>query len=427
MYIFYDTISNIVNEVLSAIFAAFNGLAWLAAQQTYNNLLVPEMSSSFLYPTIIKGNQTGFFMYAYYFSSYILFSIVDPLLVIVLLGIGFLYLSKVFFSQNSERFKDLIPKFILAVILSNFTNYISSIILEFGYSLYSTIYTFDGSKWTNFQNIFPIYSTPWTNNALLEFILKVIVLFTILAIAIIIGIRTGLLGVLIVLLPIASVLLIFPQTKSLGKKIWIVFIDMAVLPFFVLIPLILAVNVNNINTTGFILATGLLFISAGMPYFISEYGNSVFHMGFDKASNFINQGFNASMNSLSLPVAAATSFGGGAINGLRGSSAPTSTLLSTKQLVGNINSSVGYMAGSLTNKAVNKGGVYVVGKISSIKYNRYVKNLDKSSSIDHYRNNVGKDLNEHLNNFDVGNVKKDLSKLNKANDMYNLEGDLKND
>lgn len=428
------TINQIVNTVLTLLFAIFNIFAWVTAQQTYDNLFIPEMKPYNLFPSLLNGNQKNLFSASASLSNYILINIIDPILIILLLIIGFIYLGKVFLPSWNEKFRELIPRFVIATVVANFTVYISGIILEFGLATYIVLYGYGDKNWQHFGKLYPLFVTPWGNNSLLEFILKVVVIFTIVTLSMVIAIRTSLIAVLIVLLPIGSIMWIFPQTRQYAKKIWVIFIEMVFLPFFVLIPLILATSINDTDTYGFLLTTGMLLIAAGMPYFISNYGGSIAHMGMDKVSSFINYGLSTGMSLSSMPITTGGYFISGATSGLSGSK-----LLASSSSAGNMGSGKGIMhypankihsfsekAGHSVGSTINKAGNIISGEITGLKYSKKLMEAERSrSNISNNLRNVGSHMINNLHKKDTTSIKKNLNELNRANDRSEVLKRLK--
>src|SRR5579859_4756207 len=105
------------------LFAVFSGLtAMLAAVigPTYDNLLVPELQPSSLFPAFPpSGGSTSFLSQAASFSSYLVANLVDPAIALVGVGLAVVFLGRSFFGRWKGRAEPLLGRLVLAVLLSN--------------------------------------------------------------------------------------------------------------------------------------------------------------------------------------------------------------------------------------------------------------------------------------------------------------------
>jgi len=88
-------------------------------------------------------------------------------------------------------------------------------------------------------------------------------------------VRDVLFGVLIVLLPMASLFLLTPWTSKIGERIWGLTIDLILLPFVMIIPLMLVGTVANSVSfviAGLVISTGAIYLLATEPFILSGIG-----------------------------------------------------------------------------------------------------------------------------------------------------------
>ncbi|MCI4336239.1 MAG: hypothetical protein L3K17_03455, partial [Thermoplasmata archaeon] len=105
----------IVQAFLFAFFATLTSILSAITGPTYDNLLVPELSGGALYPAMpLGGGGTGFLATAATFSDYLLANLVDPLIVLVALAIGLLYLGRSFLGRWAVQFEAALPKMVLS-------------------------------------------------------------------------------------------------------------------------------------------------------------------------------------------------------------------------------------------------------------------------------------------------------------------------
>jgi hypothetical protein len=278
-----DLSTGAIQALLFAIFAA--GTAALAAVigPTYDNLLVPELSADSLYPSLSAGGGGGILASAARFSSYLLTGIVDPAIALAVLGVGALYLVRAFLGTYRPQLTALLPRLVVAVLVSNLTLPISGGILGLASVVYPYVAGFDGGAWQHWQNLggWGLVQFSW-DNGILAFIVAFFLFSLVLLLAAAVAIRDALLGVLLVLLPIFTLMWPVPWFSSLARRSWLWFIELAFLPCVLVIPLELAVG-----STSILLLMGYLVVSLASPSLLSMAGSSLTNAGFPSAGGAV--------------------------------------------------------------------------------------------------------------------------------------------
>ncbi len=275
-----------VRALLFALFAAMTAVLSDILAPTYDNLLVPELQPGALYPRLTASGGSGFLGLAANFSSALLTGLVDPALALLGLVIAGLYLVRAVVATWKPRLQALLPKLVVAVLVSNLTLPIAGALLALAGATYPVFAGWDGGAWQQWVNIGGVggFQYSWDNGAValvLTFLLFTIVLLLALAIAV----RNALLGVLLVLLPIFSLLWPVPFLGTLARRGWLWFVELAFLPCVLVVPLELAVGSPSI-----LLTMGYLVIALAAPAIISVAGASLTQVGFPGAGGVVANG-----------------------------------------------------------------------------------------------------------------------------------------
>src|SRR5215831_1197495 len=100
----------VFKSVLFALFAQLTLALWVVTGATYDGLFVPMMSASSLYPGLPPGPVApgSFLTTAATFSDYMVANVVDPLVAVVAVVVGLLYLFRASFARWGARFDHLI-------------------------------------------------------------------------------------------------------------------------------------------------------------------------------------------------------------------------------------------------------------------------------------------------------------------------------
>ncbi len=294
-------ISGIIQQILYALFALLTAAVASITGPTYDNLLVPELSSSSLYPTIspdVSGGPT-FVSRAADFSSFLVTNVVDPSIVLIAIGVGGAYLLRSVFPRGFSAVESFLPRLVFAIILANFTLPIAGALLGVGGALYPVVSGFDGGTWQQWVNLAGAgeIQFSWDNGAfafVLSFVMFSLVILLVLAVAL----RDALLGVLLVLLPVFTLLWPIPPLAPLARRAWLLFGELVFLPCILVIPLELAVGAPNAPTL-----VAYLAIALSSPYFLSLAGAQLSGLGFPAAGSTLSSGVQRGLGIASLGAA----------------------------------------------------------------------------------------------------------------------------
>jgi hypothetical protein len=279
---------SIVQAILYALFAGLTAIIAAIIGPTYDNLLVPELSPTALYPSITASNPgaSDFLAPAAHFSTFLLANVVDPAVTLVALGVAVLYFAKVWVHRWSSQLDGLLPRLVVAVVAANFTVPIADGLLSVAASLFPVIAGWDGGAWQHWVNLagFGEITFSWDNGAL-AFVLSLAEFALVFGLVLAIGIRDALLAVLIVLLPIFTLLWPLRPLSNLARRAWLLFAEMAFLPCVLVVPLELAVG-----SPSPVLLVGYLVAALGSPYLVSVAGAHVVGFGLGGGGSMLQTG-----------------------------------------------------------------------------------------------------------------------------------------
>ncbi len=275
-----DPWNALIQALLAGAFGLFTVTMNAAITPTYNGLFVPAMSTSQLFPSLSDpSGGAAFLAEAAKFSSYLLVTIVDPAVALVAVGLGLLYLSKALYQRSGPWAEALIVRFIIAVVVANFTILFATGILDIGAVTYPAIAGWDGGAWQNWTNLSgPSQVTFIWQNGALAFVLTFVEFSLVLLLSILVGLRDAGLAVLLVVLPVFTLLWPIPPFSALARRGWMLFIELALLPCVLVVPLELAVHSPNP-----ILLVAFLTLALSSPYLISISGSQLSQLGFPAA------------------------------------------------------------------------------------------------------------------------------------------------
>lgn len=271
------------SSIQSLLFALFAGLTAILAAilgPTYDGLLVPELTTGALYPTV---GGAGFLGNAASFSSYLVAHLVDPAVPLVALAIGILYLARASVPTLAGRAESLLPKLVFAIVLANFTLPVAGALLGLAGAGYPVVAGFDGGAWTHWVDLGGVGMLAFSwDNGLLAFLLTLVLFGLVLMLALLVALRDALLAVLLVLLPMVTLLYPVPSLAPLAKKAWILFGQLAFLPWVVVVPLELAVGTPSV-----LLLVGYLTVALAAPGLLSFAGGQLASVGFASAGSTV--------------------------------------------------------------------------------------------------------------------------------------------
>ncbi|MFZ0891095.1 MAG: hypothetical protein WB778_08670 [Thermoplasmata archaeon] len=306
-------LGSILQGILFALFALLSATLAAITGPTYDNLLVPELSTSALYPVLSTSSSAGttFLTRATEFSTYLLENLVDPAIALLAIGVALVYLARPYVGRWTGSPEPLLGRLVVAVVLANFTVPVAGAILSLAGAAYPTIAGFDGGAWQHWVNLagYGEISFSWDNGALafvLSFVLFVLVFLLTLAIAL----RDAMLGVLVVLLPVFTLLWPLRPLSTLARRGWLLFVELAFLPCVMVIPLELAVGSPTI-----LLLVGYLAVAVASPFLLSLAGTQLTAFGFPGATGIAAS---ASQRGLGSTSSAGGSYFNAAADRLRG-------------------------------------------------------------------------------------------------------------
>ena len=277
--------SQLVQAVLFAIFAALTGaLTWVIAP-TYDNLFVPEMAPSALFPPLTISSTSGDLMArAAAFSVYLVANVVDPLAVLVILVLGILYLLRASLPARFAAWKELAPRFVLGILVANAVVPLATFLWDLASAVYPLFYDYGGGAWRVYGNLVPAGGLAFSwDNGVLTFLVALAMFMVIFLLALVVELRDALVATLLVLLPPLTLLWPIPSLAGFARKAWKLFGEMIFLPCLMVVPLALAVGAGNV-----LLVLALLGLAAGMPQLLSQAGASFGGLGFPHVGGVVS-------------------------------------------------------------------------------------------------------------------------------------------
>jgi hypothetical protein len=253
-------IGQIINAVLTQLLFSLNLLLISGIGILWQFFIFPFLNPNFSFPYPLKNGDIpslkpvwipgnflpGYQTYAQIgmdfsvnISVIFLNYIVAPFFSIFLIVAAFTYLFKHTFF-GIERFRDYIPRIFLGIVLAYLSIFIVDAFFYISRTIYFFIYSGLNIVWNGnpspYQGISSLQYWPWNyflnfnlstygTNGLLEFIILLGLLSSMLIFTILLVMRIVWIYFLIIILPLASLFLMLPQTENLGKSIWLSFID----------------------------------------------------------------------------------------------------------------------------------------------------------------------------------------------------------
>jgi len=322
-------LGNLVQTLLFLLFADLTSIITAVIGPTYDNLLVPELQPSALFPPLLgpSNGNANYLFFAANFSRFVLTNVVDPAVALVALGVAVLYLSRSVVARWATTLDSLLPRLVLGVIGANFTVPIAGAILGVAGGLYPVMAGWDGGAWEHWGNLagWGQVSFSWDNGAV-AFVLSFAEFAVVFALLLGVGIRDAVLAVLVVLLPIFTLLWPLRPLSPLARRAWLLFGELAFLPCVLVVPLELAVGSPNP-----VMLVSYLAVAVASPYLLSLAGTQLVAFGLAGASGVVHS--NAQRGLQMAPAAATSSFAPVA-NGLRTSGSGGVAVASTMRRAG---------------------------------------------------------------------------------------------
>ncbi len=288
-----------IQELLLALFGSLTSIVSFVIGPTYDDLFVPELSASTLFPALGVPGGGGLLGGAADFANYLVLNVADPSVALVAAAVGVLYLARATVSAWRAKLDALLPRLVVGVLVSNLTVPIAGAILGLAGAVFPTVAGWDGGEWQRWASLggnFGLTQYSWDNGAI-AFILSFALLSVILLLAIAVAIRNALLGVLLVLLPLFSLLWPIPYLGTLARRGWLWFVELSFLPVVMVIPLELAVGAPTI-----LLLLAYLVVALAAPALVSVAGASLTQAGFPSAGSALIGGIQRGMAAASIAV-----------------------------------------------------------------------------------------------------------------------------
>ncbi|MGI0071567.1 MAG: hypothetical protein ACRECT_05825 [Thermoplasmata archaeon] len=344
-------LGSLLQYLLFLLFAGLTALITAVIGPTYDQLLVPELARTALYPALSAGgaHPSNYLAAAAAFSTYTIANLVDPAIALVAVGVAVLYLSRAFVSRWAQLFDGLLPRLVLAVVAANFTVPIAGAVLQLGGGVYPIFAGWDGGAWQHWVNLagYAQIEFSWDNGAV-AFVLSFVEFALVFGLVLALGLRDALLAVLLVLLPVFTLLWPIRPLAPLARRAWFLFAELVFLPCVVVVPLELAVS-----SPSAILLVGYLGCALASPYLLSLAGTQLSAFGIAASAGTISagtqRGLSAAPSAASGYVAPASAVGstgaaaktgtlgralGGTARAAGSATAPAAVPLAAAQLVG---------------------------------------------------------------------------------------------
>lgn len=306
-------LGSLVQAILFFLFADLTALLAAVIGPTYDQLLVPDLSPQALFPSLHgpASSSSNFLLPAVHFSSFLVTSVVDPLVALLALGVAVLYLARATLGRWATRLEGMLPRLVLAVVAANFTVPLAGVILGLAGGLYPVIAGWDGGAWHHWVNLggYGELRLSWDNGAL-AFVLALAEFLAVFGLLLAVGIRDALLAVLIVVLPVLTLLWPFRPLSPLPRRAWLLFGELAFLPCVLVIPLELAVGSSSP-----VLLLGFLGAALAAPFLLSTAGVQLSAIGFPTGAGTVQAG---AQRGLAVAPAAATAIALPVSGSLRG-------------------------------------------------------------------------------------------------------------
>jgi hypothetical protein len=280
-----DAIIKVISYIISAIVLA--GKPVLVS--IYNNFISQYLlKPGEAFPNIVSGNIGGGVTSLYYF---VMFNIYDPVLTIIVIILGLTILLNS--SLNLGRpLKNVLIKVLLVLILSNISFFLIQDIVFLGSALYVPLWNYGapGHSFSNANNILRGLEIGGSAGSIVSALILGIFVFLMLYLLLFLSLRLAVIYTFPVLIPLFTLLLLIPQTRQLGGKIWTLFIDGLISPILISIPLILSTYVVNNST----LVLGFLALADIIPILLSLTSGS--RLGGIFLGQAVSRGMNGAIN-----------------------------------------------------------------------------------------------------------------------------------
>ncbi|HTT34787.1 MAG TPA: hypothetical protein VMH78_02825 [Thermoplasmata archaeon] len=270
----------LLQALLFAMFSTLTALLAAVIGPTYDHLLVPELATGSLYPSLPPfGPASGFLAEAARLSDLVVVGLVDPAIVVVGAGVALLYLARSTFGPRAVQFEAALPKLVVSIVLANLAVPVAGGILSIAGATYATVQGLDGVAWQQWVDLAGVGGVGFSwDNGVLAFVVSFALFSVVLLLAAAVALRDALLAVLLVLLPAFTLLYPIPTFAPIARRAWLWLVEAAFLPCVIVVPLKLAVGAPSV-----LLLLGFLTIALGAPSLVSLAGSHLTGVGYPSA------------------------------------------------------------------------------------------------------------------------------------------------
>ena len=290
-----NLVSIIVDAILRAISYIVSAIVFIGKpilESLYNGYISKFLlSPGYAFPNIVNGSIGVGVKSLYYF---VMFNIYDPVLTIVLMILGILILLNSSI-QLGYDFRNIWIKILLLLVLSNISFFLLQDFLYIGSLLYTQFWNF-GFPLHNFSsgsNVLAGLQIGGASGSIVSLLILIVFIFLMLYLLLFLSLRAAIIYTLPILAPVFTLLLMIPQTKEMGERLWYLFMDSLVAPLLMAVPLILSTYVRNNS----VLVLGFLALADAIPTMFAMTQSS------RNATNFLGRsagrGVNTSISKIS--------------------------------------------------------------------------------------------------------------------------------
>lgn len=251
-----DLVSIIVAAIIKAISYIASGIVLIGKPvlvALYNEYISKYLlAPGFAFPNIVNGSIGEGVKSLYYF---VMFNIYDPVLAIILVVLGVLIILNGSLHLGYD-FTNIWIKLLLLLILSNISFFLFQDFLYTGSILYGQIWSY-GAPYHTFSsggNVLSGLEIGGKSGSIISLLVLAVFVFLMLYLLLFLSLRLAIIYTFPILAPVFTLLLIIPQTREVGKRIWVLFIDSVLAPIIMAMPLILSTYVksNSVLVLGFL-------------------------------------------------------------------------------------------------------------------------------------------------------------------------------
>jgi len=273
-----DFASIIVDAILKAISYIVSAIVLIGKPvlvSLYNGFISKYLlAPQFAFPSIVNGSIGEGVKSLYYF---VMFNIYDPILTLILTVLGILILVNSSL-ELGYNFRNIWLKILLLLILSNISFFLFQDFLYIGSVLYFQLWDFGvpNHNFSSGENVLAGLQIGGTVGSIVSLLILIIFVFLMLYLLLYLSLRAAIIYTFPILAPVFTLLLIIPQTKDVGGRIWTLYIDSIISPIIMAIPLTLATYVKNNS----VLVLGFLALADVVPIMLAFSQTSRFATGF---------------------------------------------------------------------------------------------------------------------------------------------------